>query len=149
MFHDLKTGEVIPTHPLEMPRIEGYRDYGFDGLDEIHNWVKQRLAEHDNQPFSDTYKSEKKYISIVVESPVSAAIEHFLVHLEVGFIDFMDQSLQKMAGLQYAIFKKSQQVTLVGASDDVNQHAINIDDVISEVGSISYLSITPESSLAD
>lgn len=141
MFVDPKTGEVIPTHPMEMPRIQGYRDYGFDGLDIVHNWVVARLDEHNQMPFSAIYKSANKYISIVVESPVSAAVPHYLVNLEVGYIDFMDQSLQKMAGLQYALYKQSRQITLISASDDLNAHAINIDDVIAEVSSTSYLSI--------
>lgn len=141
MYKDPITHEVIPTHPLELPRVEGYRKHGFDELDLIHDWVLARLGENNEQPFGCIHKTQKHYVSLVVERPELAEIPHFLINLEVGYVDFQDGELIKQAGLQYCLYVKSKLITVIAASDDQNRHVVDIHSLISEVASECYLSI--------
>lgn len=141
MYKTPQTQEVIPTHPLELPRIEGVRPYGFDGLEVIHNRIVKLLEKNQNQPIAEVYKGKNKYLSLVVESKAGSAIPHNLVVIEVGYIDFQDGELVKMAGIEYAMYLPSGQVTLISATGETSHHSQDIESVIDEVKLPQYLEL--------
>jgi len=142
MYKIPNVNQIIPTHPLELPRIEGYRPYGFDDFENIYDWVSNLLNKREYKPFHERFSNGKDYIFINCESFPSDKIPHYKLNIEVGFVDFQDQTDIALAGVNFCLFQKFNQATVVDCYAENRVESTEIDEIISTICNGRYLKLS-------
>lgn len=143
MYKDPNTSDLILTHPLELTRIPGFRDHGFDELNPIQTWLIGQMEVHKWDSFHATYGDGSKYIFIQCKSDLSDAIPNYKIEIEVGYIDFQDQEKKPMAGANIILYQNSKLLSLVSVTNE----GIPSEDVytaLTEITDGPYLKLKPE-----
>lgn len=118
MYKDPNTSDVILTHPLELLRIPGFRDHGFDELNPIHTWLMEQMEAHQWDSFHATYDDGSKYIFVQCQSALNDAVPNYKIEIEVGYIDFQDKEKTPMASIDIILYKKSNLLSLVSVKNE-------------------------------
>lgn len=127
------------THSLELPRIEGYRPHGFDGLDFIYDRICSELAAANNQPFYKTYQNADRYLFISASQPRSAT-PHFLIKVDGGYRDFQDGEHVSLSMLEILYFVDTKRIVLASAQTE-GKLTSDIDVVINAINQGGFLSL--------
>lgn len=128
------SSDQILTHHLELTRIPGFRDHGFDELNPIHEFIMQQMEAHKWQPFHTTYNNEDKYIFIQSKNHLNDTIPNYKIEIEVGFVDFQDQERTPMASAAIILYENSKLLSLVA----VENEGLPSEDVYTALSEISH-----------
>lgn len=131
----------LALHPLELPRIANYRDYGFDKLDDIVFFASKQIDAHDQKPFAEVFENDKKFLLLTVTSFPNATTPFYDVELEVGFIDFQDQQKVIDSGVHLRLFETNKHWVLIKATDKSGKSTSDIEYVLTQITNGDYLQL--------
>ncbi len=92
--------DSIPRHVSESPRINGFRDHGFDNMDGVYDFLKSKAQSAKSFPFIDLSRTDRYFLTTnIKEHPTLERVLN--VDVDAGFIDFQDSehvTLGKITG---------------------------------------------------
>ena len=129
------------THPMELPRIPGYRDYGFENLDQIVDFASGQIKTEVNKSFCLNLKKKKKFLLLSVVYISSSPAPYFEIDLEAGYIDFQDGEKVVDSSIKFRLHEDTDYGVLIYAKNGLNSISSDIDYAITQITNGDYLDL--------
>lgn len=138
----MQTNIEIPKNPFENERIPDVNPHGFEHMESLVGFIAAELEKYGNKAFTKNYQNDKRYLFLKAEKPKvrDNSGSKFIIELDVGYIDFQDQSKQSLIRLNFIYYENTQKTMMISAYEE-GVYTSNIEYMLEVLSGDTYFKL--------